>query len=140
MQAIRADVDSLRAEVECLSRVVARCQAEYESARHHQTNTADSVLRWAAAGLRERASDRVEDAASHLVVAASDRADLKREWDRTDKAVADLLFSLSKQVNSEFERLRAARAGASRHLVQAEKERRAIRRLRTASWWKWALQ
>jgi hypothetical protein len=143
LPALRADVDRLRAEVERLSKLVASSRAEHDFEQKRPERSVISVLRRAAAQANERASDRAEEAASHLLRTASDGAKEKGEWDRTDRAVADLLFALAEQANSESRRLRDESAAANRlrlarQLVQAERELTAMRQFRARSWWRWA--
>jgi hypothetical protein len=140
---LRADMDRLLAEVERLSKLVAASRAEDEFEQNRPARSVISVLWRAAARANERASDRVEKAASHLLRTASDRAREKGEWDRTDRAVADLLSALTEHANSESKRLQDERAAANRlrlarQLVLAERELTAIRQFRARSWWRWA--
>jgi hypothetical protein len=138
LSALRANMDRLLAEVERLSKLVAASRAEDEFEQNRPDNSVISVLRQAAAQ-----ANRVEKAASHLLRTASDRAKEKGEWDRTDRAVADLLFALTEHANSESKRLQDERAAANRlrlarQLVLAERELTAIRQFRARSWWRWA--
>jgi hypothetical protein len=136
LSALRANMDRLLAEVERLSKLVAASRAEDEFEQNRPDNSVISVLRQAAAQ-----ANRVEKAASHLLRTASDRAKEKGEWDRTDRAVADLLFALTEHANSESKRLQDERAAANqfrlaRQLVLAERELTAIRQFRARSWWR----
>jgi ADP-ribose pyrophosphatase YjhB (NUDIX family) len=134
---LREDLTSLGAEIERLASVI--------TAIHRQTQAGSdeaphNVLWQAATMALEHATQRVDEAASHLVRAASNDADLKRDWARTDAAVADLILALSKQASSHWERLGAHCAATdefrpARRLAQYEKERKAIRELRTRYWW-----
>jgi hypothetical protein len=139
---LRENPESLPAEFQDLTNLVAAIPARHEFDHKEPTR----VLRQVAARADERARERVDEAASHLVSAASNRADLKRAWDRTDEAVADLLFALSKQATSDWERFRTQRAAANRlrlarQLLQAERERRAIKEFRkNRRWWRLALR
>jgi hypothetical protein len=143
LSALRADMDRLLAEVERLSKLVASSRTEDEFEQNGPDKSVISVLWREAARANERASDRVEKAASHPLRTASDGAKEKGEWDRTDRAVADLLFALTEHANSESKRLRDERAAANRlrlarQLVLAERELAAIRQFRARSWWRWA--
>jgi hypothetical protein len=144
LSALRADMDRLLAEVEWLSKLVVSSRAENEFEQNGPDKSVISVLWRAAARANDRASDHVEKAASHLLRTASDRGREKGEWDRTDRAVADLLFALTEHANSESKRLQDERAAANRlrlarQLVLAERELTAIRQFRARSRWRWAL-
>jgi hypothetical protein len=140
VQALREEVDSICAQLEHLTNLVSMVQPGYESDPKHPAANVQT-----AATARERASERVDEAASHLVRAASNKADRRCAWDRTDEAVANLLFALSKQAGFEWERLSARCAGANRlrlaqQFVKAEKERRAIRKFWMRCWWRLAVR
>ena len=144
MQALRQDVESMRAEVEHLSDVVAAHRADDASAHRRLEEAAAGVLRQPAAGPDQCAIARVDAAASDLLHAAAGRSDLHRDWHRTDAAVADFIFALAKRDNAECETCRADRAAANRlrrdgRLARLENERATMRKLRARRWWRWAL-
>jgi len=145
LQALRDDVESLRAEVERLSDIVAADPADPAFDRLRPEQPAASVLRRAAAASHLPAIDRVDEAVSDFLRAASDPPDFQGDWHRTDAAVADLLLALTKQANSEREKARAHRAAANglrldRQLVRLQQERAALRKFRARWWWRWALR
>jgi len=139
MRALREEVENLRGEVRRLTRLVALTRTRNE---REPRKPAAAELRRATMG-HERATERFNDAASHLVRTVSG-AEASRDWERTDEAVAGLIVALSKQIplRRELAGARGAAANRVRHiraLERAEKERRAIRRLLARRWWKFGL-
>jgi hypothetical protein len=130
---LREEIACLRAEVERLHKLVACNRAEHQFEGRRSNEATANVLRQAAASADVWASDRFNKAACYVVNTAFNRADLDREWDRTERAIGDLLSCPSKQVNFELPRARAHQAGANRlrlarQVVQPEKERIVIRK------------
>jgi len=139
MRALREDVENLRGEVRRLTRLVVLTRTRNE---REPRKPVTAELRRATMA-HERATARFDDAASHLVRTVSG-AEARRDWERTDEAVAGLIVALSKQIplRRELAGARGAAANRVRHiraLERAEKERRAIRRLLARRWWKFGL-
>jgi hypothetical protein len=136
----RRDVESLRAELKCLTNFMAGSDVQWTPGEEPF-----AVPRQRAALAHERASARVDEAASLLIRVASERAETSPNWDKTDEAVADLLYALLKQTGPDWDRLRTRHEAANslrlaRQLAQAEKERMALRRFRTRHWRRFALR
>jgi hypothetical protein len=137
---VRSDVESSRAELKCLTNFMAGSDVQRTAGEEPF-----AVPQQRAALAHERASARVDEAASLLIRAASDRAETSPNWDKTDEAVADLLYALIGQTSSDWEGLRIRRDAANplrlaRQRAQAEKERMALRRFRTRRWRRFALR
>ena len=138
LQAIRDDITGLRAEVGWLSELAASDRGE-PAAKQGQLATPPAALS-PAAELRTDAIDRVDKAATHLVRAASTEPDVRREWERTDEAVAGLLQAFTRQATAEPEPSRPSKADAARLRVERqrarlENERAALRKFRSRRWW-----
>src|SRR5262249_5629975 len=136
----RNDIAGLRAEVGWLSELVASDRRDTGHTQAQQAAT-PALLR-PAAELRTDAIDRVDEAATHLGHTASTAPDARREWERTDEAVAGLLRAFTRQAQSEpdAEPSRPGKGDLSRlrverQLARLESERAALRKFRSRRWW-----
>jgi hypothetical protein len=138
--AIRDDIAGLRAEVGWLSELVASDRRE---AGHTQAQQAAApALLPPAAELRTDAINRVDAAATHVVRTASTPPDARRQWERTDEAVARLLQAFTRQAQSKAEaeparpdKADAGRLRVERQRARLESERSALRKFRSRRWW-----
>src|SRR5262245_47533999 len=138
LRAIRDDIAGLRAEVGLLSELVASDRRE--GGHKPAPPAAAPASLQPAAELRTDAINRVDAAAIHLVRTASTPPDARREWERTDEAVACLLQAFTRQAKAEPEPSRPSKADLSRLRIEQqrarlENERAALRKFRSRRWW-----
>lgn len=138
MRAIRDDIAGLRAEVGWLSELVA--SDRHEVAHKPAQQAAALAPLQPGAEVRTDAINRVDEAVTHLVRTASTPEDARREWERTDEAVAGLLQAFTRQIKAEPEPSRPSKADAARLRVERqrarlESERAALRKFRSRRWW-----